>query len=125
MTDPPVTPRADAKPVQLPGLFLRGALVLVALAGFWFLGRNLGGYVPRFAEWVSGLGAWGPAVFIPGYAAAAVAFVPGSLLTLAAGAIFGIVFGVAYVFLGAMLATVAVTAVVTRRARRSLQEAAE
>ncbi len=52
-------------------------------------------------------------------------FVPGSLLTLAAGAIVGIVFGVAYVFLGAMLATVAVTAVVTRLARRSLQEATE
>jgi uncharacterized membrane protein YdjX (TVP38/TMEM64 family) len=81
--------------------------------------------VPRFAEWVLGLGAWGPAVFILGYAAAAVAFVPGSLFTLAAGTIFGIVFGVAYVFLGAMLATVAVTAVVTRLARRSLQEATE
>jgi uncharacterized membrane protein YdjX (TVP38/TMEM64 family) len=50
---------------------------------------------------------WGPAVFILGYAAAAVAFVPGSLLTLAAGAIFGIVYGVAYVFLGAMLGAAA------------------
>ncbi len=107
MTDPPHTPRAHPKPVRLRGLLLRALLGLGAVAAFWFLGRSLGGYVPRFAEWVRGLGAWGPAVFILGYAGAAVAFVPGSLLTLAAGAIFGIVYGVAYVFMGAMLGSAA------------------
>jgi uncharacterized membrane protein YdjX (TVP38/TMEM64 family) len=66
------------------------------------LGRAAGGYVPKFAEWVNGLGAWGPAVFIAGYAVAVVAFVPASLLTLAAGAIFGIGAGVAYVFVAAV-----------------------
>jgi len=44
---------------------------------------------------------WGPLVFIAGYVVATVAFVPGSLLTLAAGAIFGIFEGVVYVFVGA------------------------
>ena len=67
------------------------------------VGRQVGGRLPQFAEWVDGLGVWGPAVFIAGYAGATVAFVPGSVLTLAAGAIFGLVRGVAYVMVGATL----------------------
>ena len=62
-----------------------------------------GASLPRFAAWVSGLGVWGPVVFILGYAVAVICFVPGSLLTLAAGAIFGVVTGVVYVFVAATL----------------------
>ena len=46
--------------------------------------------MPPSTAWIDGLGALGPLVFIAVYALAAVAFVPGSLLTLAAGAIFGL-----------------------------------
>jgi uncharacterized membrane protein YdjX (TVP38/TMEM64 family) len=67
------------------------------------IGRSAGAALPRFAEWVDGLGVWGPVVFIAGYAAAVVAFVPGSLLTLAAGAIFGLGEGVVYVFVAATI----------------------
>ena len=73
------------------------AVVLVLLA----LGRWAGGEIPRFAEWVASLGALGPLVFIFGYAVAIVAFVPASVLTLAAGAIFGLGAGVVYVFCAA------------------------
>lgn len=80
--------------------------LLGALAGLvtlvW-LGRQLGSYVPAFAAWVNGLGVWGPVVFIAGYAIATIAFIPGSLLTLAAGAIFGLVKGTIFVFFGASL----------------------
>ncbi len=79
------------------------ALGLVALAALVALGRSAGAYVPQFAEWVNGLGFWGPAIFVIGYAAAVVAFVPGSILTLAAGAIFGVVKGTIYVFVAATL----------------------
>ena len=79
----------------------RFALVVVALAALTMLGRELGGYLPRFAAWVNSLGLLGPVVFISGYVVATVAFVPGALLTLAAGATFGIVKGTIYVFLGA------------------------
>jgi uncharacterized membrane protein YdjX (TVP38/TMEM64 family) len=48
---------------------------------------------------------WGPLVFILGYAVAVVAFVPGSVLTLAAGAIFGLAKGAVYVFVAAVLST--------------------
>lgn len=72
------------------------ALVLVA-------GREVAALVPRFADWVGSLGPWGPVVFIAGYAAAAVLLVPGSWLTLAAGALFGIPWGAAFVMAGATL----------------------
>lgn len=76
-------------------------LVAGALAAVLLMGREVAALVPRFGEWIEGLGALGAAVFIGGYILATVAFVPGSLLTLAAGAIFGIVRGVIYVMIGA------------------------
>jgi uncharacterized membrane protein YdjX (TVP38/TMEM64 family) len=81
-----------------------GAAALVALV---FIGRTVGGYVPRFAEWVDGLGPWGPVAFVVGYALAVVCFVPGSVLTLAAGAIFGLVEGTLVVLVAATIGSTA------------------
>jgi uncharacterized membrane protein YdjX (TVP38/TMEM64 family) len=81
----------------------RLVLAVAALAALIVLGRQAGGWVPRFAAWVQGLGAWGPAVFIAGYVLATIAFVPGVVLTLAAGAIFGLLEGIVYVFVAATL----------------------
>ncbi len=83
------------------GLALKLIGGLAAAAALIALGRQLGGYVPQFAAWVDTLGFWGPAVFVLGYAAATLAFVPGSLLTMAAGAIFGLAKGTLLVFFGA------------------------
>jgi uncharacterized membrane protein YdjX (TVP38/TMEM64 family) len=82
---------------------LRLALAAVALAVLVVLGRRLGGELPRFAEWVEGLGAWGPIAFIAGYALAVPAFAPGLVLTLAGGALFGIARGTLYVFVAAVI----------------------
>ncbi|MBI5201579.1 MAG: TVP38/TMEM64 family protein [Elusimicrobia bacterium] len=54
-------------------------------------------------ERVSALGLWAPAAFVALYAAAAVLMVPGSLLTLGAGAVFGPVKGAVLVWLAATL----------------------
>jgi uncharacterized membrane protein YdjX (TVP38/TMEM64 family) len=78
------------------------AVVLAVLAG-----RALGGFVEPFRAWVAGLGALAPLVFALGYAAAVVAFVPGSALTLAAGAIFGVAEGTVTVFVAAVLGSCA------------------
>ena len=79
-------------------------LAIAALAvAFVVAGRYLGRYIPLFAERIEALGAWGPLVFIVGYAVATVAFIPGSILTLAGGALFGVVNGTLYVFIGATI----------------------
>ena len=75
----------------------RIALVLVVLVALVLLGRQLSAQLPRLTAAVDGLGAWGPVVFIAAYALASVAFVPASLLTLAAGALFGVVKGTIFV----------------------------
>lgn len=59
-------------------------------------------------EWIQGLDAIGAIAFIGIYIIATVAFFPGSILTLGAGVIFGVVAGSLYVFLGATIgATIA------------------
>lgn len=54
-------------------------------------------------QWVNDLGAIAPIAFIVIYMVATVAFLPGSVLTLGAGVLFGIVQGSFYVFIGATL----------------------
>jgi uncharacterized membrane protein YdjX (TVP38/TMEM64 family) len=85
------------------GLALRVLLALAVAAALVVAGRKAGALIPAFSAWVDGLGVWGPVAFVLGYAIAAVAFVPGSLLTLAAGAIFGVGKGTVLVLLAATL----------------------
>lgn len=76
-----------------------GAAVIVLFAG----GRELAGVIPGLVRHVESLGTVGLVLFVVGYAIATVAFVPGSLLTMAAGAVFGIFKGTLLVFLGATI----------------------
>lgn len=89
------------------GLALRVGAVVVLIAALLLFGRRVAGYLPEFTAWVDGLGVWGPIVFVLGYTVATVAFIPGSLLTLAGGAIFGLAEGTALVFVGASLGATA------------------
>ncbi len=100
-------------------------LALVALAVLIVIGRRLGAYIPQFAEWVDSLGVWGPLVFILGYAVATVAFIPGSLLTLAAGAIFGLARGTLFVFIGAAIGSALAFLVARYLARSSIEHRLE
>ncbi len=100
---------------------LRIALGVLLLAGTVYLGRSLGAFVPQFAEWVEGLGVFGPIAFIVGYAVATVAFIPGSVLTLASGAIFGLVEGTVYVFVAAVIGS-ALSFLIARHAARAAVE---
>jgi len=54
-------------------------------------------------NWITGLGFWGPVAMALVYVAATVLFVPGTILTLAAGAIFGLGLGTATVSVGSTL----------------------
>jgi uncharacterized membrane protein YdjX (TVP38/TMEM64 family) len=85
----------------LKWLALAAAIAVVA-----FFGRGVAFRLPEFAAWVESLGVWGPAAFIVGYGVAAVVLAPAFLLTIAAGAIWGLRSGVLYVMVGATLGAV-------------------
>jgi len=121
-TPAPVTAAAPARRA-LP--FARIALGIAALGALLYLGRELGGQVPAFAAWVDGLGVWGPLVFVLGYALAVVAFIPGSVLTLAAGAIFGVGEGTVLVFVAALLGSTAAFLVARYGARSQVERRIE
>jgi uncharacterized membrane protein YdjX (TVP38/TMEM64 family) len=84
-------------------LTARLLLLLVGLAVLAIAGRSAIELIPRFADWVARNGMAGVLLFVLGYVAATVAFVPGSLLTIAAGAIFGLAKGATLVFVAATL----------------------
>jgi uncharacterized membrane protein YdjX (TVP38/TMEM64 family) len=114
---------ADPTPVpvsrRLP--LARIALGIAALAGFVVLGRFLGGYVDVFRDWIAGLGALGPLVFMLGYALGVVAFLPGAALTLAGGTVFGVAQGTAYVWLAAVVGSSAAFLIARYGARGAVE----
>ena len=75
----------------------------------------LGSVVLRLAQ----LGPWGPVLFVLLYIAGAVALAPVFLLTVAAGALFGVWRGTIYVFIGAVLGACAAYSVSVRLTRIS------
>jgi len=104
---------------------LRRALriaILVALGvALVYAAILAGAQLDAFRDWVADLGVWGPVVFVIGYALAVVAFVPGSVLTLAAGTLFGIGAGTGYVFVAATLGSCAAFLVARHLARAAVE----
>ena len=114
--------KPEAKGPSRGKIALSVGIAIVVVAALFLLGRQAGQYVPRFAQWVASLGIWGPIVFILGYTVATVAFVPGIILTLAAGAIFGLVRGTLYTFLGATLGACGAFLVSRYAARQAIEK---
>lgn len=102
-------------PVRLR--LLKKALTIFGLAAIAFFlttapafaqATTAGGFNPQewlrdVLRWIDELGAVGAIAFIGIYIAATVAFLPGSILTLGAGVVFGVIQGSIYVFIGATL----------------------
>ncbi len=106
MTEPKIH-QTDAAASAGGSRLLKPLLVVIVVIVIGLLARQLGGYVPALATWVEGLGLWGPLAFVAAYVAATVLFVPGSVLTLAGGAIFGVVQGTLIVWVAATLGSAA------------------
>lgn len=83
--------RTDARPAS--GwkwvLYMGVAAGLLAAARYFHVQDLL----RQAVGWIGGLGPWGAVLFIAIYVAATVLFIPGSVLTLGAGAVFGVVWG--------------------------------
>jgi uncharacterized membrane protein YdjX (TVP38/TMEM64 family) len=90
---------------------------LALLAGAVTVAVLLGDRLPGLAAAVAGDGLRGAALFVFAYIAATVALIPGSLLTLAAGAVFGIMEGTALVLLGATAGSTAAFLIARHLAR--------
>ena len=82
-----------------PILLITTIVVLMILARVFGLGEKL----ELLKDWITGLGKLGPIVFVLLYIVATVAMVPGTALTVGAGALFGSVMGVILVSIGSTL----------------------
>jgi uncharacterized membrane protein YdjX (TVP38/TMEM64 family) len=83
--------------------WVKPVLLIVVILALFVLFRVFGidkGF-QAVRAWIAGLGPWGPVVFVAIYIVATVAVVPGSALSIAAGALFGSVVGVMVVIVGA------------------------
>ena len=82
---------------------LRVALAVLLLAALALICRllPLSAGIARFQGWLRGFGALGWLIFAVAYALACVLLIPASILTLAAGAIYGVAVGSAVVLAGA------------------------
>ncbi len=85
----------------------RIALLLALAAGLVFAFGNRDLFSEQSLQGLmAAAGGWTPLIFVALYAAATVLFLPGSVLTLAAGALFGVVAGGLYSLAGATLGAV-------------------
>ena len=86
-----------------PILWLIAAVAVVALARY----VNAQELLHRTLAWIGHLGPWGALVFIAVYVLATVLFIPGSVLTLGAGVVFGVAKGSIIVSIAATLGATA------------------
>lgn len=79
--------------------------ILLILASLLLIVRALptGQAMEAMKGWIGGLGIWGPVVLALVYVVATLLFVPGTILTLAAGALFGLVVGMITVSIASTL----------------------
>lgn len=97
----------EAEGAPTSSRWVRWLKVVAVLAVLGVLLWGTAPLVVKFAQWVENLGAIGAIVFVAGYVLLTVAMVPGSFLTLAAGAIFdwmGVVYTFSAAIVGAALA---------------------
>lgn len=76
-------------------------LTVLVVAVAWTLEQRTEFDVTRVEHWVRGYGIWAPLAFVALYVVATVLFLPGAILTLVAGALFGPLWGTAYSIIGA------------------------
>ena len=84
-------------------------LIFIGLAAVVYGAHRVGAgpWLTNALNWIRGLGPLAPIAFIAIYIVACVAFLPGSILTIGAGVIFGVVRGSIYVSIAATLGATA------------------
>lgn len=100
----PVTAPRQVSPTRRTRWLRLLLLVAMIALGLWAF-RHLGvqSVLQRALDRIADFGVWGPVLFVFTYIVATVFLVPGSVLTLGAGAVFGLASGLIWVTLGANL----------------------
>jgi uncharacterized membrane protein YdjX (TVP38/TMEM64 family) len=83
------------------------AAILAAGLLLWWAGRSISPVLLSVVAHIQSVGAAAPVAFILIYTIAVVALIPASLLTIAGGAVFGLLPGVVYALIGATLGSTA------------------
>ena len=88
---------------------MRLILLIAAAVALLVLARALdaGAWLAAALTWIHGLGPVAPLVFLLIYVVACVLLLPGSVLTLGAGAVFGVAYGIVIVWISATLGATA------------------
>jgi uncharacterized membrane protein YdjX (TVP38/TMEM64 family) len=87
------------------GTIVRLILVVAVVVLLYVLVRvfNVQELLRSLLVWIDGTGLWAPLIFIGLYIVATVLFIPGSILTLGAGFVFGVLPGTVYVSIGSII----------------------
>ena len=104
MTNETVPSRASRKIKRIFGYFLIAVLVAILIVTAKYF--NIQELLKRALLWIDSFGFWTPVAFIVIYNLATVLFVPGSIVTMGGGLIFGVVWGSVYVFIAATLGAI-------------------
>ena len=105
MTDQPVEFVKAPKSGNRFRLVMIGIILAGIIAALFFL--PIKDYILSVLKWTENLGFWAPLTVIVIYIAACILFLPGSVITLGAGLIFGVVKGTIVVSIGSTLGAVA------------------
>lgn len=106
MNNRALTPAVHSSELSNESRRAMGLILLVIAAAaiaFAFWALPLRQYVINALEWTQNLGLWAPVVVVLFYVAACLLFLPGSLITLGAGVLFGPLLGTVVVMIGANL----------------------
>ncbi len=95
-------------------------LVVAAIAAARYF--NLQELLTGVLDWIAGLGPWGPVTFIVLYILATILLIPGSILTLGSGLLFGVLWGSLYVSIGATIGAAGAFLVGRYLARRWVEQ---
>ena len=95
----------DAAPLQKKRPWHKLAIIGLAVVAVFVLGRALGlrELLDRLLAALDGLGPWAVVIFILAYIVATVLLAPASILTLGAGAYFGLFWGTVWVSIASTL----------------------
>lgn len=103
MSEPSEAPKSPPRSTGKRLMKLGGLLLLVGAVALTFLLFDVTQLLKALLEWTRGLGGWGAVALAAVYAVTTVLFVPGTILTLAAGTVFGLWTGSAAVIAGSNL----------------------